>query len=127
MDDAEVQGHIDRAVRRLVTTIIRWPVVDDTTDRADDTDIQGHVIAAVGEVISARRQADLAAVEVGGNAAAEIIAAGGSVKAGSLAVSGSSNGSGGGARLGSRASVLPVEAVEALLAAGMVGGSVPTW
>ncbi|WP_018682176.1 hypothetical protein [Actinokineospora enzanensis] len=122
LDDAELGGLIASAVRALVPYVIRWPVVDTDTDRPADDTVRADVVAAVAELVRDRRAATLAETELGGTGAAAVIAAGGSVTAGSLTVSG-----GRGARVGSTDRPVPRAALDALCSAGMVGGSVPTW
>jgi hypothetical protein len=126
LDDAAVQRQIDMAQRRLSTMVVWWPEMDEEIDRAADEAVRASIVAAVAEVVRARREADLAATALGGAAAVEVIAGGGSVEAGSLKVAGGSRGSGG-ARLGSRASALPQEAIDAMFAAGLMGGGVASW
>ncbi|WP_285610551.1 hypothetical protein [Actinokineospora globicatena] len=126
VDDAAVGRHVDRAVRSLVPLVLRWPELDEETDRPAEEDARASVVAAVAETIRVRREADQATVALGGPGAVEVIAAGGGISAGTLTVSGGSR-TGGGARIGQRAQAVPIAAVDALLAAGMVGGSVPTW
>ncbi|ALG07667.1 hypothetical protein [Kibdelosporangium phytohabitans] len=114
---------IDKAVRSMVPRVLRWPTVDDDTDRPADTQVRDYVIAAVAELIAFRRGQDAAAEELGGAGTAEVLAAGGSITAGKLSVSG-----GRGARVGRyTADRLPQETIDALLAADMIGGSVSTW
>lgn len=119
--DAAVQTLIDSAARILGTKVIRWPILDDT-DRPEDTEQRGHVVQAVAEVIRDRLRQTRAVVEVGGTGAAQIIAAGGRVKAGNLEVQGGNNSG----WLGGR-SWVPIDAYTAMAAAGLIGGSVPTW
>ena len=119
--DAGVQVLIDNAVRSLVPMAIRWPILDDT-DRPEDTAQRGHVVQAVCEVIRDRLLSKAAVAAVGGQGAADIVAGGGRVKAGSLEVQGGN----GGSRWLSQRSRVPVDAVFALQSADMIGGSVPT-
>jgi len=118
--DVAVQALIDNATRSLVPKVIRWPILDDT-DRPEDTEQAGHVVAAVCEVIRDRLVTKTAVAEVGGRGAANVIASGGRVKAGTLEVQGGGNG----AWLAGRSRV-PVDAIFALQNAGLIGGSVPT-
>lgn len=120
--DAAVQTLIDNAVRSLVPKVIRWPLLDDS-DRPDDTEQRGNVVQAVAEVIRDRLLTAKATAELGGQGAADVIASGGRVKAGNLEVAG---GNGGSSWL-TRRSRVPIDAYTALAAAGMIGGSVPTW
>ncbi len=123
--DEDLARDIERAARTLDAKVIRWPVLDENTGRALDVGQRGHIVAAVSEVIRARRKAEALEEALGGDGIVEIIAAGGSIKAQSLSVSGGSkSGGGGGALIGKAANRLPAEAVEALQAAGLIGGSV---
>jgi hypothetical protein len=121
VSDGEVEKAITRAVRTLAPKVLRIPVLGDT-DRPEDDDIAAHVVAAVGEIIAAHRDRDAASTQLGGMLG--IVEQGGRIKAGSLEVDGTVTGGGGGY---GRESVLPWPAVEALQAAGMVGGGVSTW
>jgi hypothetical protein len=121
--DEQVQRAIDRAVRSLTTRVVWWPVLDDADERAEDEQQRADIIAAVGETVRARYAAAALETTVGGAGLVELLAAGGSVTAGKLSVSGGSRGAGA-ARIGAGADTVPPEALEALLAAGMVGGSV---
>lgn len=120
-DDAVLDVQIESAARVLGIKVIRWPVLDDD-DRPEDTEQRGHVVMAVCEVIRDRLRARAAAAAVGGQAMAEVIAGGGRVKAGNLEVQGGNNGGG----LAGKSRV-PIDAYTALAAAGLIGGSVPTW
>jgi hypothetical protein len=124
--DDQVQAAINRAVRSLAVRVVWWPVLDEDTDRAEDEETRGHIVAAVAETMRARYEAQALTTAVGGAGLVELLAAGGSVTAGKLSVSGGSRGSGA-ARVGAGAGTVPAEAVEALLAAGMIGGSVASW
>ncbi|ACU35587.1 hypothetical protein [Actinosynnema mirum] len=125
--DAEVQRGIDRAVRSLEASVLRWPLLDDA-ERPADARVRADVVAAVAETLLARRKADAVAADLGGAGATAVIAAGGTVSAGKLTVSGSRNGgSGAGVAIGDAGRRPPVEAWEALAAAGMIGGSVASW
>jgi hypothetical protein len=119
--DTAVNTLIVSASRALAVKVIRWPILDDT-DRPEDTEQRSHILHAVCEVIRDRRLAATAVAELGGQAAAGVIAGGGSVKAGNLEVRGGNSGG----WLADRSRV-PVDAVFALQAAGLIGGSVPTW
>lgn len=126
--DEQLQATIDRCVRTLTTKVIRWPVLDEETDRAADEEQRGHIVAAVAETVKARYEAKTLESQLGGTGLTEVIAAGGSVTAGKLSVSGGSkSGGSGGAKIGQSANRLPIEAVEALLAADLVGGGGVTW
>ena len=119
--DAAVQVLVDHATRVLALKAIRWPLLDDD-DRPEDTEQRGHVVQAVCEVIRDRLLSKAMVAELGGRGAAEVISGGGRVKAGNLEVQG-----GGSSRWLADRSRVPVDAYAALAAAGMIGGSVPTW
>lgn len=125
-EDAAVQKMIDRCVRTLDSKVIRLPVLDEDTDRAAEEAQRGHIVAAVAETVRARYAARALEQQLGGAEMVEIIAAGGSIKAQSLAIAGGSSSSRG-AKVGQAADRLPIEAVEALLAANLIGGGVATW
>lgn len=124
--DEQVQRTLDRAVRSLTTRVMWWPELDDDDERAADADVRGHLVAAVAETVRARYEQRALTDAVGGAGLVEVIAAGGSITAGKLSVSGGTRGTGS-ARIGAGADTVPPEAAEALLAAGVVGGSVPSW
>lgn len=124
--DTEVQRLIDTASRTLETKIIRWPVLNDT-ERAEDEQQRAHLVAAVAETIRARRDNDAAVAQLGGSGVAAVIAAGGTITASKLTVSGGSRRGGSGVAVGASAPRVPIEAYEALQAAGLIGGSVPSW
>ncbi|SER95163.1 hypothetical protein SAMN05216188_11849 [Lentzea xinjiangensis] len=127
-EDSAVQRMIDRCARTLGAKVLRWPVLDEETDRAADEEQRGHIVAAVAETVKARFEAQQLAQQLGGEGLTEVIAAGGSVTAGKLSVSGGSkSGGSGGAKIGRSADRVPVEAIEALLAANLLGGGVPSW
>lgn len=126
--DEQVQRAIDKAVRSLTTRVVWWPVLDDADEHVVDAAKRADVVAAVAETVKARYASRTLADQVGGTGVVELLAGGGSITAGKLAVSGGSRGSGGsGARIGSAADSVPSAAIDALLAAGMVGGSAPSW
>jgi hypothetical protein len=116
--DAAVQTLIESAARRLAGMVIRWPVLDDE-DRAEDTVQRGHLVAAVAETIRGRLRASATDAALGGMSA--LIAAGGKIKADNLEITGAA-----GAVVGETRTI-PVDALDALAAAGLIGGSVPTW
>jgi hypothetical protein len=120
--DAAVQVLIESASRHLGTKVIRWPILDDD-DRVEDEQDRVHVELAVCEVIRARLQAkvadDAATAQLG--PLAGVVAGGGRVKAGSLEVQG------GGSSSTSSSGRVPLDAIMCLQAAGLIGGSVPTW
>lgn len=124
--DPPVQMLIDTASRTLGAKVIRWPVLNDQ-ERADDEQQRAHLIAAVGETIQARREATATETALGGSGAAAIIAAGGTITASKLTVSGGSRTGGSGARIGENATTVPIAAYDALQAAGLIGGSVASW
>lgn len=126
VSDAVVQRHIDKITRALEATIIRWPEIDDTTERAADEAVRGHMVAAVAETVARRREDEQLDAALGGMS--PILEAGGSVSTGKLTVStvGRAGGSRG-AAVGDRAVRLPIDAVEALSAAGLIGGGVASW
>lgn len=124
-DDAAVQTMIDSAARAMTTKVIRWPILDDT-DRAEDEDQRAHLVVAVCEVIRDRLRANAVATAVGGQVAVDVVAAGGRIKAGNLEVQGGNRGAGSGSWTARRAR-LPIEAIEALAAANLIGGGVATW
>lgn len=126
--DEQLLAVIEQCARTLTTKVIRWPVLDEETDRAEDAEQREHIVAAVAETVKARYQAKKLEQQLGGTGLVEVIAAGGSVTAGKLSVSGGSkSGGSGGAKIGQSADRLPVEAREALLAANLIGGSAPSW
>jgi hypothetical protein len=128
VDDAAVQRRIDRASRTLAAKVIRWPILDDTAERAENEAQRGHIVAAVAECVKAHYEAEALEESVGGSGMVEVIAGGGSITAGKLSVSGGSRGSGGsGARIGRAADRVPIEAYEALQLAELIGGSVASW
>ncbi|GAB2964473.1 hypothetical protein [Saccharothrix stipae] len=122
-EDAAVQRAIDKAVRSLTTRVVWWPVLDDADEHVEDAEQRAHVVAAVAETVKARYAARALETAVGGAGLVELLAGGGSVTASKLSVSGGTRGTGA-ARIGAGAGTVPPEAVEALLAAGMIGGSV---
>lgn len=124
--DEQVQHAINKAVRSLTTRVLWWPELDDADEHVVDAEQRGHVVAAVAETVRARYAARALETAVGGAGLVELLAGGGSITASKLTVSGGSRGTGG-ARIGTGADTVPPEAVEALLAAGMVGGSVASW
>jgi hypothetical protein len=121
-DDAAVQREIDRAVRTLDGIAIRYPRLN-TDQRADDTKTRADVVAAVAELIQSRRDRVKAKAATPG---LEIVERGGSIKSATLTVDAGarSSSSGSGA---DRDSLVPASAIEALQAAGMIGGSVASW
>lgn len=121
--DEQVQHTINKAVRALTTKVTWWPVLDDADEHVEDAEQRAHVIAAVAETVRARYAARALETAVGGAGLVELLAGGGAVTASKLSVSGGSRATGK-ARIGVGAGTVPPEAVEALLAAGMVGGSV---
>ena len=126
--DEQLQMVIDDCSDSLETRIIRWPVLDDETARAADEQQRRWITAAVAETVKARYEAKRLAQHLGGEGITEIIAAGGSITAGKLSVSGGSkSGGGGGAQIGRAAPRVPLAAVEKLAAANLIGGSVPSW
>jgi hypothetical protein len=128
LTDPPVQMLVDSASRTLGAKIVRWPVLDEDTERAEDEAQRGHLVVAVGEVIRARREAAAAVDALGGGGAAAVIAGGGSITASKLSVSGGSKqGGGGGVRVGESALQVPIAAYDALMAAGLIGGSVASW
>ncbi|GAB3472020.1 hypothetical protein [Actinophytocola sediminis] len=124
-DDPAVQAMIDTATRALIPKVIRWPILGDD-DRAEDEEQRGHLVVAVCEVIRDRLRAKAVAAAVGGQVAVDVVAAGGRIKASQLEVQGGS-GSGGSSGWTARRARLPLEAYDALSAAGLIGGSVPSW
>jgi hypothetical protein len=117
---------ITKAVRAIERVIIRWPTVDSDTGRAFGEDVRADMIAAVAETIKARRKAE--AVEDGLGGLAPILADGGSISTKTLSASTTGrSGSGGGARIGENATRVPLDALDALVSAGLVGGSARTW
>lgn len=126
--DAAAQKVIDRCARTLDSKVIRWPVLDDETGQAADEVQRGHLVAAVSECVKVYYEAKSLEASLGGAGLTEIIAAGGSVTAGKLSVSGGSkSGGSGGAKIGRSADRLPIEAIEALSLANLIGGSVASW
>lgn len=122
-DDQQVQREVDRAVRSLVTRVLWWPELDDD-ERVLDTARRADVVAAVAETVRASYERRTLEASVGGAGLARLLDRGGSVTAGKLSVSGGSR-SGGSAP--ARESAVPDEALDALLAAGLTGGSVASW
>lgn len=127
VEDTGVQTLIDSATRTLDRKAIRYPLLDEATDRAVDEKVRANVMAAVAETIAAGRKtkAEAAALDASLPGMADIVRAGGSVTAGSLSVTGARTASGN--ATASTAGRVPIEAYEALAAAGMIGGSVPAW
>lgn len=122
--DELVQREIDKAVRSLTTKVVWWPELDDADEHVADVEQRAHVVAAVAETVKARYESRALETAVGGAGLVRLLDRGGSITAGKLAVSGGSR-SGGSAPV--REDTVPPAAVEALLAAGMVGGSAPSW
>ncbi|MDT7789762.1 MAG: hypothetical protein QOF58_8181 [Pseudonocardiales bacterium] len=126
--DERLQRMIDNCVDTLESRIVYWPVLDEETDRAADEQQRRRIVGAVAETVKARYEAKNLAAQLGGDGLTEVIAAGGSVTAGKLSVSGGSkSGGSGGAKIGQAANRVPVAALEKLLAAGLVGGGGVTW
>lgn len=119
--DDQVDKLITKAVRSLSPKVLRIPPLDEQ-DRPADEDVKGHVVAAVGEVVAARRAEEQTDGTLG--AMSDVLEHGGSITAGSLTVDGPARGKQTGY---GRGRLLPFAAVEALQAAHMVGGSVPAW
>lgn len=118
--------YVTKAVNAIERIIVRWPLVDATTDRALDSDVREQLVAAVAETIAARRKNEAVEESLGG--LAPILAAGGSISTKTLSAStGTSSAGNTGAPLGDRAPRVPLDALEALQAAGLIGGSVRTW
>ncbi|HEU5475710.1 MAG TPA: hypothetical protein VFV67_34145 [Actinophytocola sp.] len=118
--DSAVQTLIDSAARSLSCKVIRWPVLDEADEHAEDPVQRQHMVVAVCETIRARQHSAVQESALGGMS--PILAAGGSITADNLSVSG-----GRGARVGRSASQVPWPAYEALQAGGLIGGSVATW
>lgn len=128
VQDAALQRTIDRVSRTLGAKVIRWPILDEATDRAEDEEQRGHIVAAVAETVKASYEAKKLELSLGGEGLVEVIAGGGTVSAGKLSVSGGSkSGGGSGARIGKSADPVPVEAYDALRLAELIGGSVASW
>lgn len=124
-DEAVLQREIDAAVRTLGPKTLRLPLVDDT-DRVLDAEQRGHVVAAVGELIRARRARAAKQAATGG--LLDIVEQGGSIASATLKVDGGARAGGSGVRDPyANDRVLPSAVLDAMLAAGLVGGSVPTW
>lgn len=121
LDEPVAQHDIDKAVRTLEPKCLRMPLVGDD-ERALDETIRSHLIAAVAELIGHRRATAARDASLGGHA--DLIDRGGSIDAGTLKVSGSANRNGTGY---DRAAILPAAVFDALLCAGVIGGSVPSW
>lgn len=118
--------YVDKAVRALEKVIIRWPTVDADTGRAFDAEVRADMIAAVAETIKARRENETVEDSLGG--LAPILAAGGSISTKTLSASTGTSSSGStGAPIGERATRVPLDALDALQAAGLIGGSARTW
>jgi hypothetical protein len=126
MNEATLEQLIAKAVRALERVIIRWPTVDSDAGRAFDAGVRADMIAAVAETIKARRKAE--AMEDGLGGLAPILADGGSISTKTLSASTTGrSGGGGGARIGENATRVPLDAIDALQSAGLIGGSVRTW
>ncbi|AUI56780.1 hypothetical protein [Amycolatopsis sp. BJA-103] len=126
MPDDALGQKIDKAARAIERVIIRWPTVDVETGRAFDADVRAQMIAAVAETIKARRKAEAIEASLGG--LAPILAAGGSISTKTLSASTGTSSSGStGAPIGDRAPRVPLDAIDALQAAGLIGGSARTW
>jgi hypothetical protein len=121
--DEQLQARINQCVRKLIPKILRWPVLDDETDRAADEEQRGHIAAAVAELVRAHYETKRVKDELGGTGAARVIASGGEVAAGKLRVRGGSTG----VDLDENSNVLPAAVVDALLCADLIGGGVPSW
>lgn len=127
VNDVALQRRIDKTSRTLEAKVIRTPILDET-DRAADEAQRGHIIAAVGECVKAHYEEEALKASLGGAGNVEIIAGGGGIVAGKLAVSGGSkSGGGSGARIGKSADRVPIEAYEALQLAELIGGGVASW
>lgn len=128
VNDAALQRRIDKTSRTLGAKVVWWPVLDDDTDRAADEEQRNHIIAATAETVKAYYEAKALEDSLGGSGMVEVIAAGGSVTAGKLSVSGGSkSGGGSGVNIGKAADPVPAEAYDALRLAELIGGSVASW
>ncbi|WP_410652120.1 hypothetical protein [Amycolatopsis sp. cmx-4-54] len=126
MTDDVLGQYITKAVRALERVIIRWPTVDSETGRAFDAEVRTEMIAAVAETIKARRKAEAVEDSLGG--LAPILAAGGTISTKTLSAStGTSSAGATGAAIGERATRVPIDAIDALQSAGLIGGSARTW
>ncbi|WP_439377489.1 hypothetical protein [Amycolatopsis lexingtonensis] len=126
MNETALEQLIAKAVRALERVIIRWPTVDSETGRAFDAGVAADMITAVAETIKARRKADAVEASLGG--LAPILADGGSISTKTLSASTTGrSGGGGGSRIGENATRVPLDAVDALVSAGLIGGSLRTW
>lgn len=124
--DAAVQRDIDKVVRTLERMIIRWPALDEQGVRATDQAVRGHMVAAVAETIKRRRVDKAFEDSLGG--LAPVLAAGGTISTGKLSASTvGRSGTQPGAAIGDGAVRLPMDAIEALAAAGLIGGGVASW
>lgn len=124
--EAALTRALDKAVASIERIIIRWPVLDDAEEHAANADVRKNMITAVAETIKARRDNDALTASLG--PLAPILVAGGSVATKTLSAStGGTSKSGGGAELGTKAPRVPLDAIDALSAAGLIGGSGRTW
>lgn len=122
LPEADVERAITKAVNAIERIIVRWPTIDSETGRAFDAEVGKQMIAAVSETIKARRKAE--AVEDGLGGLAPILAAGGSISTKTLSAS---TAGGRGAAIGENATRVPIDALDALVSAGLIGGSGRTW
>ncbi|MFJ8815424.1 hypothetical protein [Amycolatopsis thermoflava] len=128
--DSSLQRDIEKAVRTLAAKVIRQPALDDD-DRPEDPEVRANVVAAVAEQIRHRRKLDSDAAALDGalGGMADILRAGGSISTKTLSASGASRSgtSGASQRAIEVENRLSLDTIEALVAAGMLGGSVAAW
>lgn len=126
MPDAALALYIDKAVRAIERTILRWPAIDEMTGRAQDPGVRALLIVAIAETIALRRRNEATEAALGG--LAPILAAGGTIATKTLSASTGTSGAGhAGAAIGERATRIPVDALDALQSAGLISGSARTW
>ncbi|OZM73976.1 hypothetical protein CFN78_06725 [Amycolatopsis antarctica] len=127
-DPSVTQREVDKAVRTIEPKTVRRPRLDPDTLRAEDETVRGHLVAAVAELIAARRTRaaqDAALDQIGGGAGA-LLAEGGSISTNTLTVAGPRT-AGGNARSRDDDGRLPMAVIEALAAAYVIGGGVASW
>ncbi|MDQ0377959.1 hypothetical protein [Amycolatopsis thermophila] len=128
--DDQLQRDIDRVTRLLAAKVVRFPALNEQ-DRPEDPEVRAHVIAAVAEQIKHARKlaADRAALDGALGGMADVLRAGGSISTKTLSASGASRSGSSGAsqRAMDVENRLSLDTIDALVAAGMLGGSVAAW
>lgn len=118
--DSAVTMGIRRAATALALRVLWWPELDED-ERAADAEVRALLVEAVALTMRARLLAPARLAELGGDAAAAVLAAGGRIKADSLEVETR------GAGVRPDEAGPPRDALTALQAAGLTGGAVASW